>query len=143
MFQQKKVYKWAKWFKEERKSVDDEDRPGRPTEMRSPEVIKSVNDLIRSNRRVTMDNIARTLSLSVGTEHKIVHDDLGYSKVSCWWDPKMLSAEHRQRRVESKQCLCHYEKDGDEFLRRWSHVMRHGFGTMSPISNGSPWSEST
>ena len=95
MFQPKKnVYKWAKLFKEGRRSVEDEDRPGRPTEVRSPEVIKSVNDLIQSNRRVTVDDIARTLSLSVGTAHKIVHDDLGYSKVSCRWVPKMLTAEH-------------------------------------------------
>ena len=60
------VYKWAKLFKEGRKSVEDEDRPGRPTEVRSPEVIKSVNDLIQSNRKVTVDDIARTLSFYVG-----------------------------------------------------------------------------
>ena len=40
--------------------------------MRSPEVIESVNDLIQSDRRVTVDDIARTLSLSAGTAHKIV-----------------------------------------------------------------------
>ena len=74
-FSRKNVYKWAKLFKEGRRSVEDEDRPGRPTEVRSPEVIKSVNDLIQSNRRVTVDDIARTLNLSVGTALKIVHDD--------------------------------------------------------------------
>ncbi|XP_076445767.1 protein GVQW3-like [Babylonia areolata] len=87
-FSRKNVYKWAKLFKKGRSSVEDEDRPGRPTEVRSPEVIESVNDLIQSDRRVTVDDIARTLSLSVGTAHKIVHDDLGYSKVSCRWVPK-------------------------------------------------------
>ena len=40
--------------------------------MRSPEVIGSVNDLIQSDRRVTVDGIARTLSLSVGTVHKMM-----------------------------------------------------------------------
>ncbi|BFZ03636.1 hypothetical protein BsWGS_06675 [Bradybaena similaris] len=31
----------------------------------------------------------------------------------------MLTAEHKQRRVElSQQCLCRYEKDGDEFLKK-------------------------
>jgi len=29
------------------------------------------------------------LSLSVGTAYKIVHNDLGYSKVGCRWVPKM------------------------------------------------------
>ena len=117
-FSQKNVYKWAKLFKEGTRSVEDDNKPGRPTEVRSPEVIKSVNDLIQSNRRVTVDDIARTLSLSVGTAHKIVHDDLGYSKVSCRWVPKMLTVEHKQRVELSQQCLCHYEKDGDEFLKK-------------------------
>ena len=82
-FSRKNVYKWAKLFEERRRSVEDEDRAGRPTKVRSREVIKSVNNLIQSNRRMTLEDIARTFSLSVGTAHKIVHDDLGYSKVSC------------------------------------------------------------
>ena len=65
-FSRKNVYKWAKLFKEGRRSVENADRPGRPTETKSFEVIKSVNDLIQSNRRVTVNDIARTLSLSVG-----------------------------------------------------------------------------
>ena len=60
---EKMVYKWAKLFKEGQNSVEDEDRPGRPTEVRSPEVIKSVNDLIQSDRRVTVEDIARTYLL--------------------------------------------------------------------------------
>ena len=91
-FSRKNVYKWAKLFKEEWRSVLDEDRPGRPTEVRSAEVIKSVNDLIQSKRRVTVDDIARTLSLSDGTGYKIVHHELHSSKVSCRWVPKMLTA---------------------------------------------------
>ena len=65
-FSRKNVSKWAKLLKEGRRSVEDEDRPGRPTEVRSPEVIKSINDHIQSNSRVTVDDKARTLSLSVG-----------------------------------------------------------------------------
>ena len=35
-FSQKNVYKWPKLFKEGRRSVEDQDRPGRPTELMSP-----------------------------------------------------------------------------------------------------------
>ena len=45
-FSRKNVFKWAKLLKEGRRSVEDEDRPARPTEVRSPEVIKSIDDLI-------------------------------------------------------------------------------------------------
>ena len=62
-FSRKNVYKWAKWFKERRKNVENEDRPGRPTEVKSPEVIKSVNDLIQSNRRVTVDDFCQDFQL--------------------------------------------------------------------------------
>ena len=105
-FSRKNVYKWAKLFKEERRNVEDEDRPGRPTEVRSPEVIKLVNNLIQSNRRATVDDNARTLSFSVETAHKTVRHELRYSKVSCRWVPKMLTAEHKQRRVELSQQCC-------------------------------------
>uniref|UniRef100_A0A7N6BDS1 Mos1 transposase HTH domain-containing protein n=1 Tax=Anabas testudineus TaxID=64144 RepID=A0A7N6BDS1_ANATE len=64
-FSQKNVYKRAKLFKEGRSSVEDEGRPGRPTEVRSREVIESVNDLIQSHRRVTVDDIARSLKRKV------------------------------------------------------------------------------
>ena len=38
------VYKWAKLFEKGRRSVEDKDRPGKPTEVISPKVIESVND---------------------------------------------------------------------------------------------------
>ena len=96
-FCRKNVYKWAKLFKEGQRSVEDEDRPGRPTEVMSPEVIKSFNDLIQFNRKVTVDDITKTLNLSVGTAHKIVHDDLGYSKVSCGWCQRCLLQSTNRR----------------------------------------------
>ncbi|CAI2737258.1 unnamed protein product [Dicrocoelium dendriticum] len=76
-------------------------------------MIESVNEFIQSDRRVTVDDIARTLSLFVGTAHKIVQDDLGYSNFSCPWALKMLTAENKPRMVElCQQYLCRYEKDG-------------------------------
>ena len=66
----------------------------------SPDVIESVKALTQSNRRVTVDEIARTLSISVGTGHKIAHDDPGYSKVSCRWMPYKLHAYSRAQTEE-------------------------------------------
>jgi len=119
MFQPKNVYKWAKLFKEGRKNVFDEDRPGRPTGVRTPTMIKAVDDTIQSNRRVKVENIAHSLNISVGIAHESIHKDLSYSKVSCRWVPKMLTQEHKQKRVElSQQCLCRFEKESDDFLKR-------------------------
>ena len=97
----KKAYQWDNLFKEGWSSVEDEDRPGRPTEVKSPKVIKTVNDLIQSNRRVTVDEIARTLSIFVETAHKIVHDDFGYSNVSCRWVPVRSSQSSPVQSVQT------------------------------------------
>ena len=42
----------------------------------------SVKVLMLIDRRVT---ISKQLGMSVGIAHKIVHDDLAFSKVSCCW----------------------------------------------------------
>ena len=45
-FSQKNVHIWAKLSKEGGKNVFDKDRPGRSTGMRTPTMIKSVDDII-------------------------------------------------------------------------------------------------
>ena len=72
-------------FKEGRYIIQDEDRPGRPTKARTPEMVDLVNAFILSDKRVTVENISEQLKISVRTAHKIVHRDLSLSKVSnCW-----------------------------------------------------------
>ena len=115
----KSVYKWAKLFKKERKNIFDKDRPGRPTGVRASTMINSIDNTIQSDRRVKMKDTAHSLNISVGIAHEIIHEDLGYPKVSCSWVPKMLSQEHEQKRVElSQQYLCRFEKEGDDFLKK-------------------------
>jgi len=68
-FSRKNIYKWAKLLGQ--RSVENEDRPGKHTKVRLPKVIKSVNDLIKSNRRVTVDDIAWTLAYLTGQHTKL------------------------------------------------------------------------
>ena len=49
-FNQKNVYKWAKLFKEERKKFFVEDWPGKPTGVRTPTMIKLMDDTMQSDR---------------------------------------------------------------------------------------------
>ena len=51
-------------------------------EVRSHEVIKSVNDLIQSNRTVTVDDIAKAFSLSVGQYTKLSMMTLATQKLA-------------------------------------------------------------
>ena len=56
---QRNVYKWIDSFKEERTSIKDEPRHGRPSEVNTPEKQQAVNDLILVERRITVKEIAQ------------------------------------------------------------------------------------
>ena len=85
----------------------------------TPEAVQAVEDLIKSDRRVTLDEIATNLDISHGTVYAIVREKLRFSKVSCRWVPKMLTDDHKmQRLMASRASLRRYRKEGDVFLSR-------------------------
>ena len=94
MFLLKNIHKWAKLFKEAQNSIQDEDRPVMPIMTGAPEMVDSVNEIILVDGTVTIEDISEQLEISVGTAHKIRHDDLVFLKVSCCWIPQMLIPEH-------------------------------------------------
>ena len=56
-------YKWVQAFKDGRESITDDLRSGRPVDVSTPEAVQAVEDLIKSDRRVTLDEIA-TITIS-------------------------------------------------------------------------------
>ena len=112
-------YKWVQAFKDGRESITDDLRSGRPVDISTPEAVQAVEDLIKSDRRVTLDEIATKLDISHGTVYAIVREKLHFSKVSCRWVPKMLTDDHKmQRLMASRASLRRYKKEGDAFLSR-------------------------
>ncbi|GFN95715.1 histone-lysine N-methyltransferase SETMAR [Plakobranchus ocellatus] len=59
---------------------------------------------------------SRELEIPKSTVHEIVHDTLGYRKVSARWVPKMLTEDHKLQRVEISQRLLQrcQQDNGDE-----------------------------
>jgi len=49
------VHNWVQKFSEGRTSIEDEHRAGRPVEIATPETLQRVEDIIRAERRVTVD----------------------------------------------------------------------------------------
>ena len=92
-------YKWVQAFKDGRESITDDLRSGRPVDVSTPEAVQAVEDLIKSDRRVTLDEIATNLDISHGTVYAIVREKLRFSKVSCRWVPKMLTDDHKMQRL--------------------------------------------
>ncbi|XP_023720120.1 protein GVQW3-like [Cryptotermes secundus] len=76
------VYNWVQKFSEGRTHIEDEHCVGRPTEIATEENVQRVEDLIRADRRVTIDTIATSIGCSHGMAYLKKHDKLGFHKVS-------------------------------------------------------------
>ncbi|KAH7949075.1 hypothetical protein HPB49_004954 [Dermacentor silvarum] len=86
----KSVRKWSARFRAGRESVVDDPRPGQANTSIMADLIDKVDDLVRSDRRVTLGMLAMKVDVSAGTVWTIVHDRLHYRKVCVQWVQKQL-----------------------------------------------------
>ncbi|GFO41724.1 hypothetical protein PoB_006822900 [Plakobranchus ocellatus] len=100
-----RVYQWCTWFGEGRTSLGDEPKSGRPKTSTNEENTTRVDKLVRCDRRMKIREIALKLEIPKSTVHEIVHDTLGYRKVSARWVPKMLTEDYKLQRLEISQRL--------------------------------------
>jgi len=68
--------RWHKAFKESREEIADEPRSGRPTTARTDENVNRVCEVLRSDRRLSIQYIADTLNMSTFAVHRIVTENL-------------------------------------------------------------------
>ncbi|GFN73695.1 histone-lysine N-methyltransferase SETMAR [Plakobranchus ocellatus] len=109
------VYQWCSWFKDGRTSLQDEPSSGLPNTANNNWNTPQVDELIKVDRRVKLKEISLKLDIPKTNVYEIVHDKLGYRKVSARWVPKMLSDEHKRQRVEISQIQLHRcQQEGDE-----------------------------
>ena len=112
------VYKWHARFRSGRDSIEDDSRSGRPAVLVCS-VRDRVKDMVNCDRRITVRSIADELDVSVSTVHGILTDELGMSKVSARWVPRLLKESEKECRVRcSQEFLTRYETEGDAFLDR-------------------------
>lgn len=95
-----RVYEWYKTFKEGRESVEDEERPGRPTTSTDEQHVAKIKELLLQNRRLTTREIADMVDISNGSVNNILKDVLRLRKVKSRMVPKTLSLFEKQRRID-------------------------------------------
>lgn len=90
------------WFKEFRLGRTETKRLSgsfpKPT-LRTSENIDLIKNLLQEDRRKTVSELSSESGLSTFTVHKILRDNLGYSKLSARWIPRILSDEHKVQRL--------------------------------------------
>ena len=106
---------WVGEFKRGRTS-EDEARSGRPLDATNKEMCKKVWDLVYSDRRIQVEEIAQALGISQGSVPTILHDRLGMRKQTASWVPKCLSSEQMATRASVCSALLKPFRSKDDFL---------------------------
>ena len=79
---------------------------------------KKVRDLVYSDRRIQMEEIAQALGISHGSVSTILHNRLGMRKLTARWVPKSLSDEQMATRASVCSALLKRLRSKDDFLLR-------------------------
>ena len=110
------VRRWVKHFKDGNTSIQDQPRSGRPRTASAEPNKKRVDEIIKQDRRVTLDAVATKL----GIGHSAVQEmtgSLGYRKRFARWVPHLLTEDHKvERQAITSEMLRRYRDEGDDFL---------------------------
>ena len=117
---------WVWEFKRGRTSLD-EARSGHPLDATDEEMCKKVRDLVYSDRRIQVEEIAQALGISHGSVSTILHDPLGMRKLTVRWVPKSLSNEQMATRASVCSGLLKCFRSKDYFLLHLVTVDELGF----------------
>ena len=113
------IFEWARRSKNRQLNIEDSPSSGRTINTTDERTIRTVEDLVIEDRRVTIQATAEILSISSGIVHGILHDYLRMTKVCSRWVQHLLTPVQRHERVEtSEELLARYEKEGNGFLFR-------------------------
>ena len=113
------IFEWARRFKNRQLNIEDSPSSGRTISTTDERAIRTVEDPVIEDRRVTIQATAEILSISSGTVHGILHDHLHMTKVGSTWVQHLLTPVQKHKRVEtSEKLLARNKKEGNGFLFR-------------------------
>jgi len=106
-------------FENGRTSVTDAERSGRPATATTTRNEERTLELIRENRRITVEVVAGRLNVSVGSAYSLIHDSRKLSKGCSMWVPKEVTEEGKRKcLVICSRHLARYREEGDNFLQQ-------------------------
>jgi hypothetical protein len=99
--------------------VADDTRPVGPVEIAAEATVQRVEELIRADRKITVDSVPTALGCSQGLAYSIMHDHLKFRKVCARWVPRELKNREKMNRMGlSLQHVLRYADEEDEMLNR-------------------------
>jgi hypothetical protein len=113
------VFSWATRFLEGRVTISDDPRPGKPKASTDERSVKLVADFLAEDRRATCEEISQATGISLTPVFRILTKDLQKRKICARWVPHCLTAEQKQKRLETATLLKQRFKVEDQaFLYR-------------------------
>jgi hypothetical protein len=101
------------YLKDVRKS--DDAWPGSPLEIATEATVQQVEQLIKADRRITIDSVTTALGCSSGLAYSIMHGHLKFRKVCAWWVSRKLRVREKMNRSGlSLQHLLQYADEGED-----------------------------
>lgn len=100
-----------------------EERPGRPIEVTTSDMVDKIHDIVLADRRVTIREIVEMLNIPYEGVWHILNENLGMKKLSARWVHRFLTVDQKRNRVTTlKDCLNMFKRDPKQFLRRFVTV---------------------
>ena len=110
---------WCSEFENGREILNGNERAGRPRVSLTDHNAARMSAMVKTDRRVRIKNIAQELDISFGSAFNIIHECLGYRKVSCRWIPKQFDDVMKGKRmIASLNHLQRYAEESENFLDR-------------------------
>ena len=122
-----RVFEWHRRFKEGRQSVESEERPGRPSTSKNPEMVEKVRALVLQDRRITIREICDEVGISMGSCHSMLTENLGMKRVAAKFVPRLLTPEQKELRVTTSSDLHENARNDPPSCLRLLQAMRAGF----------------
>ena len=94
------VIRWVNEFKNGKVCIQDAHRAGRTVTTKDSYNTEQLIRLLKSDRRITCEEMAQELEMSVGSVHTILRNHLKMRKVSARWVPHCLKSDQAKCRLE-------------------------------------------
>lgn len=132
------VKRWYADFKRGRRNTDDAERSGRPNSAVVSENITKIHEMILSDRKLKLREIAMELKISEGSVFTILREHLSMKKLCSKWVPRLLTPDQKKQRIfDSERCLELFKRDEQDFLRRYVTVNETWIHHYTPDSKTS------
>jgi len=111
-----KTFEWYSHFKNGRRSFEDDPRPGRLSTSHTEETMARVREIICTDRRLTIREVAEDVGIAFGTCQKILTEDLQMRRVSAKFVPCLLAVEQKDNHVSACTDLLERAQNDPNFM---------------------------